>query len=1556
MGLFDFIFGKEDKKKENDSAISTPALPSPLVLEPTKLTGPGSSVVSKPVQAPLSAPIQSPSISREETDQKFAAMKKSNTIDAVLSKLEEKAPYPIPREDAMKIVEADPSIIDKHYEQFSFSGERKKQLQVEQLKKVQDTIGMSFQTKSDPVTGDITVDDDVKEELLNAFYRKFDDEKQGAGGVKGFLKGILDEGAANVDFVSSLGATEETARLQKIQTNDSDLIREFIKTVDKGEGQLLDQYGQADTSISRMGGRLAGILGTSLIPGGTVSKTVRALPFVAALRAGPRTARLTAVVMENVAFSLSAQGFFSTRNGENLKEFTKNVASNPSILLPYHSRWHLVAGFAGDAALGKAMGMSWMDAFKNATIGVGGGFMQRFQTLDDIGLRQLRNRAKEGMDQISVVARTQNASLAQTNSMTNDLVKSLEKEARELGLKPNETRGIFDEGRMLMRSQALPGGQNTPESNVPKVAAEGNVRNTSHDSSPDQAIREAGKHARETLGPIVEGWKKDRDLIANVTDFGEEGAGMAGNKASGRAFRNEMENLARKGAFKFKGISDVGGLDAPSAEKLLQEAWDHHQGKPIQKLIGTNRPKGHDTFSIDPTKLDDGRGLDLFEEGYREGKIDTPNDLLRSVETMIDRDGYENITWDEPFDSEGTTMRQLYNDAEAALNLKQEQAYATRKNNREGTSVPRSNENVRSTVTEKVEPTRKPKAQSKPLDFEGVSKPKTESVDVRTSEDIKNNQAELTVPTKLKNETDSLVREIFPGKEKNPIQSILTKDKAATKRGIKEIIGKPDTVYTRESAQALVRDISKKELDGSMNLSNTKDISSLGLNFTDLFNNTKKVFGRNYQKVKSSLLDPLDESKGQRIDFLTTIKQSLKENVVDKFNIQRRSRESAAIQEYGELRSIDKEEVAKIGKAAAKEKAKKLLVQEFGEKRAKDIIEADSWFRTTYDSLIKQLNDVERKIYPDRDPTPRRQDYYTHFTEITNTFEHIKNAFAGPSQIDPRLVGISETTQPKSRYLSLKQARKGTKTDVDAVTGFLQYIEAVSHGIYIDPHISKFWAFRKSLADAAAESGGDINNYLQFLHDFNYDLLGKSNKLDRAVINLFGKNGRNIVNGIDAAAGRIRANTVLGNQGSALSQFANFPQAVARTSLKNMKDGFTNKYTPLIQKSNFLKERYATSFFEGFEVGTVDNLKKFAKWTLTLGDELTTKTVWKAKVSEAIEKGVEVEKAIIKYADDQTRDLVGGRGVGEIPIALKSKMFKLIEPFQVEVTNSSRLLGQAVSQKQYKVIASTLVANFVINELYQQVTGQRIVYDPVNALLETIQNAEGDDNLGETLYFGFGRQTGELLSSVPGGGFIASTLTGFDNRIGTELFGEGDPGRFGPNMFAKLFGGTAQTLNTFAKEGFSEKTWNAAKKSVIDLFTSGLIPSVGGVPLSPGFGGNQIKKTLGGAEAINDNEVKTVDGKHMFEVDTSNPIDIMKNLIFGKFSTKEAREYFRSKKGKDERDTIEYILDQLETSSSSQNPVLDILSSQQPKVRQPVVRKEVQRKAVERVPVQKVRK
>ena len=647
-------------------------------------------------------------------------------------------------------------------------------------------------------------------------------------------------------------------------------------------------------------------------------------------------------------------------------------------------------------------------------------------------------------------------------------------------------------------------------------------------------------------------------------------------------------------------------------------------------------------------------------------------------------------------------------------------------------------------------------------------------------------------------------------------------------------------------AEGVARGIQKSTRSAlSNNAENLSDISPISTGMRDLYRNFKKVYGKTFETAKKVILDPFDNSKKQLFEETDKLLNELDNNVVKKFNIDKGSKESAAIQELGE------------GKRDGAS-----LVKEFGRTKARQIVQADRWFRETYDKLLEEVNVIRAKIYPNNPKKiiPKRQDYYRHFREMAEGFAGLKNIFETSADISSKLAGVSYQTQPKSKWASFMQQRLGDKSEIDAVGGFLDYIKAATYAKHIDQHIPRFRAVAQELSDSTQNSN-NLNNFILFLNRFADDLSGKTNPMDRWIQESVGRKPIAALNWVNS---RVKANVILGNLFSSLAQFFNVPQGMAQAGHKYWAKGasdtlqqlFAKGETPMNQ-SGFLKERYFNSY-DRFDKGLINDAKKFAVWITQSPDELGTKYIWNMNYQKALDEGI---PNAIKYADDITRNMVAGRGIGEVPLNQKSKVFQLLAPFQLEVANLWWVMKDFVDEKKFGKLVSFLTLSYVFNRAAKQIRGSDVSFDPINAIIEGSQAYSEEENkkIG-AMRFG-GRVAGEVLSNLPGGQTVATLYPEYGVRIGgenvtrKELFGEGDPTRFGSGLLAT----------------------QAVTDPLFKLF--------------PPFGGQQIKRTIQGVSDVNKGYSESRSGLVQYPIEKK-PLSYIKAATIGKQSLSEAQAYF----------------------------------------------------------------
>lgn len=696
-------------------------------------------------------------------------------------------------------------------------------------------------------------------------------------------------------------------------------------------------------------------------------------------------------------------------------------------------------------------------------------------------------------------------------------------------------------------------------------------------------------------------------------------------------------------------------------------------------------------------------------------------------------------------------------------------------------------------------------------------------------------------------------------------QAVASNQKLIEKSALSDFKEWEKQLFSQESAKRMTPNRQAERVAGAIKvattpsfakpevISKTQDISNAGKGLTDIYRNVDRVFGKDSQ-VRKQILEPFDTAKVDLVDDLENMAKNLDNDIVKKYGFTKGSQESADIQKYGE-----------------KLITRKQLVEKYGDKKAGQIIAADSWFRSQYDNLLSEVNAVRAKIYPNNPDMqiPRRKDYYRHFQDISG-FSGLKNLFDNPAGIEPGLAGVSEVTKPRSKWLSFAQERLGSKTQYDAIGGYLDYAGAQTYAKRIDPFIGKFRTLRQELVDATSTKGdknyGKLNNFIEFLDDYANDLAGKTNPADRLAQKYMGRKVFSVLNWVNS---RTKANVIVGNLSSSIAQFFNIPQGVAEAGVVNSSKGLArtmgsvldNTNTPMT-KSEFIKTRFAGDIADRFDVGVLNNVKKAASWITGIGDEIGTKFIWNSIYEKALSQGIDNP---IKYADDMTRKMVAGRGIGEVPLLQKSKTFQLIAPFQLEVANVWHVMRDWAGEKAANKFVTFFVASYLMNRAAEKIRGSDVSLDPIQAGIEGIQayNEEDDKRIG--VLRAAGRLFGEALSNIPGGQTVAAMYPEFGTIIGgtklptrSSLFGEGDPTRFGSGLLAS--------------KGLSDPLFK----------------------IIPPYGGAQIKKTLQGLGSVAKGYSESASGKVRFPV-KKNLANILQAGAFGQYATPEARQYFNQK-------------------------------------------------------------
>ena len=613
---------------------------------------------------------------------------------------------------------------------------------------------------------------------------------------------------------------------------------------------------------------------------------------------------------------------------------------------------------------------------------------------------------------------------------------------------------------------------------------------------------------------------------------------------------------------------------------------------------------------------------------------------------------------------------------------------------------------------------------------------------------------------------------------------------------------------------------------------------------------------------------------------------------------------------YGdvELRNqLETEELqAKVKLAEETKNAAKLALEKNPSEQTQRVFAAAN---NDFNRLNRQL-EAKRKDDASGDSTRRQKlkhrDNYAHHTfERESIILNLIKGYAGVKEVPTKLAGVSDYAQPKTGYASFFKKRLDGKYEADALKGFAEYMQDASRIIAYDPLIEYYRDFLSVMRNTAQDD--NMSQFTRYMTNYVNALAGKTVTVDRWVRENLGDKLYGVLKEINS---RVKANAILGNLRTAVTQFANAPMA-AGMLVKNGGAGAVQDLT----KGAF---NYLTSIFTGkgdnsylspfvqvrtFDVDTnaigvrakVDEMFNFL---LSKGDEIVTKMIWNAAYEQGKRKGVD---SPVFYADDLTRRTVAGRSVGEVPLNLQSQVMNFIMPFQVETTNTmNNFIDMAKDPKSWGALLVTLIADFFFNELFEEMTGSRPLFDPIDVIRDAIKNEEDIATTSRHML-------GEVAGATPYGSMIPA-FTGMDSYDTKKWFGDNDPSRYGTgnigasaitNIFTSVIEGKpldaiSDTVANFVLPGGGKQL----QRSVETLQTNGILPQYvnGEWVFSPAYhksNGDVAYETV--PEQILDN--------------ASNLGNFAKQVAFGKWAGNEAQEYLNGSSSSQTSSKAQKIID-----------------------------------------------
>ena len=692
-----------------------------------------------------------------------------------------------------------------------------------------------------------------------------------------------------------------------------------------------------------------------------------------------------------------------------------------------------------------------------------------------------------------------------------------------------------------------------------------------------------------------------------------------------------------------------------------------------------------------------------------------------------------------------------------------------------------------------------------------------------------------------------------------------------------------ETKKTRKEVQQELQDEMGITID---DISAGKDISSIAYQRTDPIRLNEKVFGAEIgKKINDATINKTKHNEAERIRFLNQERDEIKN-----LGIKPRSKESAAVQKYGEKQYInDKGDVLNYGD-------KELMAEFSDEKTREKIKKAAETLRNKYDKYIDNINEVITEM--GYDPIPKRKDYMRHFQELNDKFTEwglpINRQSLNENNIPTDINGLTDQFKPGKNWFASAMQRKGLKTTYDAITGIDGYLEGASNLMYHTEDIQRYRALSKLVRDTFGQTHGldnvdlsteegqkrlndiydnKLSKYAAWLDEQANALAGKKGAIDRGAERVL---GRRIYSVLDAAKKQVGSNMTGFNVRSALTNFASAVQGASKTNklafikgtLSTVKNIVHND--GLINKSDFLTSRFGSDQLSKKLWQKASNAGQIL---MSGSDYFTANQIWRSKYYENLSKGMSESQAI-KNADDFAARIMGDRSKGATAEIFNSKTLGLLTQFQLEVNNqwSSMIHDNKMDIKNGNKTGATVLfqlgqlaaMSYLFNNFMKSMTGSDVMIDPIDMLKKIFGSDDDDKSLEERAQ----EVLGDVVNDLP----FASFLTGGRIPVAEAFTGAS-------TAFKKITGQKDKYGNDI--------TWSDVKDDAISSAFYWLLPT--------GYG--QAKKTTQGL-SMYDGRLPmpgsyTNSGNLRFRADESTSGKV-KAALFGQYSSKEAQEYRES--------------------------------------------------------------
>lgn len=680
------------------------------------------------------------------------------------------------------------------------------------------------------------------------------------------------------------------------------------------------------------------------------------------------------------------------------------------------------------------------------------------------------------------------------------------------------------------------------------------------------------------------------------------------------------------------------------------------------------------------------------------------------------------------------------------------------------------------------------------------------------------------------------------------------------------------------------RKIVQQELLDKMNLKIEdfeigNDIGNIAYQRTDPVRVNEKVFG--YQagtKINDATINFTKHQEAERTRWLNKERDEIKE-----LGIKARSKESAAVQKYGEGFYIN-DEGEKI------EYTDSDLENEFSSVKTREKIKhASEVIRSKYDSYIEQINSTLTEL--GYDEIPKRKDYFRHFEELTDKLSQWGVPFNRNDMMAEDLPtdinGLTEMNKPGKNYFASANQRTGLKTIYDAITGIDGYLEGASNLIFHTESIQRYRAVTRLVRESYGREhglddmdlltddelqqridnirGNKLSRYVAWLDEQANALAGKKGAIDRGIERALSRKAYTALNTLKSQVG---SNMVGFNIRTPLTNFASVVQGASKTEkiafLKGTVSTINNIFHKdnLIDKSDFLTSRFGSDMLSQKAWQKVSNAGQIL---MTASDYFTANQIWRSKYYENLSKGM-TEEASIKNADDFSAKIMGDRTKGATAEMFNSKTLGFLTQFQLETNNqwSSMIHDNKMAKESgEKTTAGVLfslgqlfVGSHLFNMFMEGIGAGDVMPDPIEMLMKLF-DPDDDKPIGDRIT----EAKEEIIGQIP---------------MGDLVFGNGRLPISEALPIRQLFTGKDSNGN--------DKAW---QETLLETLPYYLLPG----------GYSQIKKTTKGL-AMYDDKLPvagsyTKSGNLRFTADESISGKIKAGL-FGQYSSESSQDYINS--------------------------------------------------------------